>query len=121
MRTFEQEPVGVEAASLVTGDRQESYGDPLVNYERFAKFIEGIVGVPVTRRQAMHVMMAIKMSRDLTKPGRDNEVDICGYAHLLQMDREAMDASGMTAIGEAADKKAAANLKSSSLWSPEDA
>jgi hypothetical protein len=87
-----EEPVGITAANLVVGDRQKSYGDPLVNYERFAKFLEAILDLPsgsVTRRQAMHCMIGLKQCRDLTTAQRDNEVDICGYAHLLQMEREA--------------------------------
>jgi hypothetical protein len=87
-----EEPVGITAANLVVGDRQKSYGDPLTNYERFAKFLEAILDLPsgsVTRRQAMHVMIGLKQCRDLTTAQRDNEVDICGYAHLLQMEREA--------------------------------
>ena len=66
------------------------FDDSLI--ERFAKFLEAILDLPsgsVTRRQAMHVMIGLKQCRDLTTPQRDNEVDICGYAHLLQMDREA--------------------------------
>lgn len=94
MRQFQEVPVGVEASELVTGERQEAYGDPLENYERQAKFIEAIVGVPVSRRQAMHIMIALKMCRDLTKAKRDNEVDICGYAHLLQMEREDGESEG---------------------------
>lgn len=93
MRQLRDLAVGIQAADLVIGERQKAYGDPLVNYERQAKFIEAIVGVPVSRRQAMHVMIALKMCRDLTMPLRDNEVDICGYATILQMEREATEES----------------------------
>lgn len=88
MRPLLNEAVGYEATGLVTGERQEAYGDPLQNYERQAQFISAIVGVEVSRRQAVHIMIALKMCRDLTSPLRDNEVDICGYATILQMDRE---------------------------------
>jgi hypothetical protein len=94
MRTFRDKPVGVEAVQLVTGNRQESYGDPLMNYERQAMFVTAILqsklkpGETVSRREAMHIQVSLKQCRDLTSPLRDNEVDICGYAHLLQMERE---------------------------------
>ncbi len=91
MRKPIAEPVGITAANLVVGDRQKSYGDPLVNYERYAKFLEAILDLPsgsVSRRQAMHCQIGLKQCRDLTTAQRDNEVDICGYAHLLQMERE---------------------------------
>lgn len=91
MRDFHEVPVGREAAELVTGKRQAAYGDPLVNYERFALMLTAIFRTPVSRREAMHVMIALKMCRDLEHPLRDNEVDICGYAHLLQFDREDLD------------------------------
>lgn len=91
MRRFNDEPVGVEAAGLVTGQRQMDYGDPLVNYERFSLMLTAIFRTPVSRREAMHVLIALKMCRDLEHPLRDNEVDICGYAHLLQFDREQLE------------------------------
>jgi hypothetical protein len=95
MRKFKDEPVGHTAAELVTGQRQAMYGDPLVNYDRQAQFITAILAPKlksdVTRREAMHVMIALKMVRDLDMPLRDNEVDICGYAHLLQFDREDLE------------------------------
>lgn len=91
MRELKEPPVGNEAVVLVTGPRQETYGDPLVNYEKIARLAEIIFDVKVTPRQCMHFMIGLKMCRDLTTPLRDNEVDICGYAHLLQMDREDME------------------------------
>lgn len=91
MRRFTDEAVGVEAAGLVEGDRQEAYGDPLDNYDRFAVLLSGLFGIEVSRRQAITVMILVKVSRDASRPLRDNEVDICGYAHILQMDREEND------------------------------
>lgn len=95
MRHFIEDPVGEEAAQLVQGARQEKYGDPLENYTRFARCLEIDLNLPtgaVSRRQAIHVMISIKKCRDLNTPQRDNEVDICGYAHILQMDREDQEA-----------------------------
>lgn len=98
MRQLKDEPVGLVAADLVTGERQKAYGDPLENYPRIAAMWSAILGrkmlAPITRREAMHMMIALKQSRDLNHPLRDNEVDICGYAHLLQMDREDMENGG---------------------------
>lgn len=92
MRHLREHPVGIAATELVTGERQKAYGDPLVNYDRQAQFITAVLGPKlldrVSRREAMHIMICLKQCRDLTSPLRDNEVDICGYATLLQMDRE---------------------------------
>lgn len=91
LRTFRESPVGAEASKLVTGDRQISYGDPLDNYDKVAEVWSALSGFNIDRRLAMHMMIALKMVRDLNVPRRDNEVDICGYAHLLQFDREAQE------------------------------
>lgn len=88
MRKLVEEPVGIEAASLVTGDRQAQYGDPLVNYEMLARILSEMLGIKVERRQAIHIMILLKLVRDWEHPHRDNEVDICGYATILQMERE---------------------------------
>lgn len=88
LRNFIDPPVGVTASKLVTGDRQLSYGDPLENYDKIAEVWTALTGHPIDRRLAMHMMIALKMCRDLNVPNKDNEVDICGYAHLLQFDRE---------------------------------
>lgn len=55
---------------------------------RIAALWSALLGVPITARQAIHMMILLKVSRDQAGAYRDNEVDICGYAHLLQMDRE---------------------------------
>jgi hypothetical protein len=89
MRKLLEEPVGVEASKLVVGDRQKDYGDPLDNLETIAKGWSTIIGAEVTGRQVSLCMIWLKICRDNNGgAGRDNEVDICGYAHLLQFDRE---------------------------------
>ena len=93
MRKFAEEPVGVTARNLVTGDRQKDYGDPLDNLATIATGWSQILGVEVTPRHVSHMMIWLKMMRDQNgndspNAQRDNEVDICGYAHLLQFERE---------------------------------
>ena len=88
MREFQQTPAGVRAAELVTGDRQATYGDPLISLNRIASLWGSLIGVDLTPRQVAHMMILLKVSRDQATPNADNEVDICGYAHLLQMERE---------------------------------
>lgn len=89
MRQLREKPVGEEAASLVHGQRQEDYGDPLDNLKDIAAGWSTILGVEVDRRQVAHMMVWLKMCRDKNgRAGRDNEVDICGYAMLMQFERE---------------------------------
>lgn len=91
MRTIMGTPATSNAESLVLGDRQEAYGDPLVNYERLAELMSTLLGFDVSRRQAITTMILVKLCRDASHPKEDNEVDICGYALILQMDREAVE------------------------------
>lgn len=95
MRGLRGQPVGITATQLVTGARQEAYGDPLENYERLAKHLEALFDCEVTRRQAIHVMILVKLCRDGGMGLRDNEVDVCGYATILQMDREDVEKRAM--------------------------
>jgi hypothetical protein len=109
MRGFHEKPVGVESYELVTGDRQGTYGDPLESLTRIGRLWGAALGIgDIPPRTVSHMMILLKVSRDLPpgKPHRDNEVDICGYAHLLQFEREegtqpmAMTAEELTNLGD---------------------
>lgn len=71
-----------EAEAIINGPRRDAYG-PVE--ESFGKIAEGwsvVFGVKVTPRQVAHAMIWLKVCRDLNKSGRDNLVDIAGYAGL---------------------------------------
>lgn len=72
-----------EAQNLVYGERQGNYGHPYVDYSKTAKMWSGILGIDVSVEQAVMCMAAVKMSRELNKPKRDNRVDLAGYAECL--------------------------------------
>lgn len=91
MREFSEEPVGLEGTKLVTEARQKNYGDPVENYETVATLASALFGWECDARQCMTFMILVKLVRDQEVPKRDNEVDICGYAHLLQYQREATE------------------------------
>lgn len=74
-----------EAQRLVHGDRGDSYGHPLDDYTKTAALWSVILGTDVTPEKAILCMVAVKVSREMHKPKRDNRVDICGYAECLQM------------------------------------
>lgn len=69
-----------EAQRLVYGDRQGTYGHPGDDYERTAAMWSAILGVTVTAKQAVLCMCAVKISREVHRPSRDNLVDLAGYA-----------------------------------------
>lgn len=81
------EPIRVavlkEAASLVTGDRQEEYGPPEVNFQRIADIWKILLGVEFTPSQVALAMMGLKMARAAQGYKRDTMVDLAGYASLV--------------------------------------
>lgn len=86
--TVLEETVLEEAQRLVYGDRQASYGHPADDYRRTARMWEAIVadlpGVvlpagSITPRIACLMMVAVKISREVHAPKRDNRVDGAGY------------------------------------------
>lgn len=108
--TPERVNILTEAASLITGQRQEDYGTPEVNFQRmadyanihFAKNLE--TGTPFTPRQMAEYMILLKMARTINSPTRDSYVDIAGYGgiagELAQIeaakDKEASNTTGGT-------------------------
>jgi hypothetical protein len=74
-----------EANSLVHGDRQAAYGHPLDDFTRTAAMWAAILGHPVTAEQVGLCMCAVKISRQVNHPKRDNLVDLAGYAATVEM------------------------------------
>ena len=75
-----------EAKRLVHGDRGENYGPPWEDFARTGKMWAAILGLPeVTPRQVGLCMMALKISRHVNRPKRDNMTDAAGYAETVQM------------------------------------
>jgi hypothetical protein len=74
----------LEAEALVNGERQSAYGPVKVDFGRTAGIFNAIV-----EHEAMDAvsgvlfMIAVKLSREMHKHKRDNLVDLCGYAELL--------------------------------------
>jgi len=80
-----------EASELVGGDRAQDYGHPYDDYTRVARIWEGILGLPtmsIDPARAAMCMIAVKMSREINKPKRDNRVDMAGYAWVIDKIRE---------------------------------
>ncbi len=85
------ETVLEEAQRLVTGDRGDAYGHPLDDFSRTAALWTALLadkllpGAEITAQDAIRCMIAVKLSRDVNAPKRDNRTDIAGYALCLQM------------------------------------
>jgi hypothetical protein len=73
-----------EAEGLICNDRRESYGKAEESFERVAAVWSAILKQPVTGHQVALCMIGLKLCRESNKHGRDNLVDIAGYAALAE-------------------------------------
>lgn len=76
--------VAEDAIEVKTGDRQAAYGDATANHKRIARMWGEIIGAPITAKQVALCMIAVKISREINKPSRDNLVDIVGYSLIAE-------------------------------------
>lgn len=75
-----------EAQRLVHGDRDESYGHPIDGYTRVGRLWGAMLGIAdIDPRVCVLMMAALKISREVDRPKRDNRVDLAGYAECAQM------------------------------------
>lgn len=75
-----------EAQRLVHGDRGQAYGHPIEDYTRTGRMWGAILGLPdIDPRLCCLMMAAVKISREVNAPKRDNRVDLAGYAECAQM------------------------------------
>lgn len=85
----EAESVAMEAHQLVYGDRQGDYGHPREDFTRTAILWTGLLqhklvdGAYIEADDIGRCMIAVKLSRDVNSPKRDNRVDMAGYAITL--------------------------------------
>jgi hypothetical protein len=71
------------ANNLVTGNREEDYGSPKLNFQNIADRWSQHVGT-ITAYQVALMMADLKIARLATsnRPHEDSFIDICGYAAL---------------------------------------
>jgi len=78
------------AKKLVYGDRNKDYGSPLKDYQRVSAVWTGLLihklkpGETISTQEALMVMVALKLCREMTKHKDDNVVDLHGYAECLE-------------------------------------
>lgn len=83
------ESVALEAHGHVYGDRQTDYGHPREDFTRTAILWTGLLqhkladGEYLEAADIGRCMIAVKLSRDVNSPKRDNRVDMAGYAITL--------------------------------------
>jgi hypothetical protein len=78
-----------EANTIIYGDREKTYGHPSKNLETIATmwnaYLMAKIERNITAKDVAGLMMLVKVARFANDPShRDNLVDICGYAALVE-------------------------------------
>ena len=72
-----------EAEEIVNGSRKSDYGDANESFIRIATISSVMTGKELSPEDCCAVMMAVKLVRESFNHKRDNLVDLCGYAELM--------------------------------------
>jgi len=77
------------AQSLIHGNRQEDYGDPVENWKRTASVAYNVLPELFARKPKAHEMVmmlqSVKLVREGNKRKRDNRVDLSAYSDIADM------------------------------------
>lgn len=71
------------ARHLIDNDRQKSYGDPVIMWQRVSKVWSVIFKTDITPEQALLAMCALKAVRQSVRHSDDNLIDMAAYAELI--------------------------------------
>ena len=77
-----------EAEEIVNGSRHSDYGDARESFGRIATIASVMTGKELAPEDCCAVLMAVKLVRESFKHKRDNLVDLCGYAELMNRLKE---------------------------------
>lgn len=84
----DEKSVALEAHGLIHGARRKQYGPVEVSFQRIATLanvmLDDKLSDPLTPGDVAKFMLCVKMARERGQHHRDNCVDLCGYADLLQ-------------------------------------
>ena len=71
-----------QAASIISGKRDEQYGAPEDNFKRISKIWSVIIGIELSEEDIAMMMVGLKLARYANKSGfqPDTWIDIAGYA-----------------------------------------
>ena len=72
-----------EAEEIVNGSRHSDYGDAKESFSRIATIASVMTGKELAPEDCCAVLMAVKLVSESFAHKRDNLVDLCGYAHIM--------------------------------------
>ena len=72
-----------DAEEIVNGSRQSDYGDANESFSRIATIASVMTGKDLSPEDCCAVLMSVKLVRESFNHKRDNLVDLCGYAELM--------------------------------------
>lgn len=76
--------VALQAHKAIHGIKKEAYGPVNESFHMIAKVASIGCNKDISSEDIAMIMLAIKYVREAHKHNRDNLVDFCGYADLLQ-------------------------------------
>ncbi len=87
----QKESILTEAHNIIYGDREKTYGHPAKNLKTIASMWLAYMNnmddgnFTITAKDVAAMMMLVKVARFANDPShRDNLVDVCGYAALIE-------------------------------------
>ena len=71
-----------ETINIVTGQRQEDYGDKVVNHRNIAEFWSAYLDTDIAPHDVAICMLLVKVARLKNRKTKDCYVDMAGYAAI---------------------------------------
>ena len=71
-----------ETINIVTGQRQEDYGDKVVNHKNFAELWNAYLDMDIAPHDVAICMLLVKVARLKNRKTKDCYVDMAGYAAI---------------------------------------
>ena len=73
-----------QARTLVDGERQADYGEPVEHMRRVADAWSAVLRRPITPEEVCLCLATLKLVREGHRPKRDNREDAIGYLDILE-------------------------------------
>ena len=77
---MKRDEILTRATVMISGDREETYGDPQENFNRIADLWTAYLSTTVTAHDVASMLALMKIARSCVSPRHmDNYIDACGY------------------------------------------